>query len=68
MNLDFTKLGGLIPAVVQDASDGEVLMVGFMNEESLSSVREAFAQNCGGLFVSPHWRRIRYTASVCGKS
>ena len=26
MNLDFTKLNGLIPAVVQDASDGEVLM------------------------------------------
>ena len=34
MNLDFTKLNGLIPAVVQDASDGEVLMLGFMNQES----------------------------------
>ena len=27
--LDFEKLDGLIPAVVQNASDGEVLMVGF---------------------------------------
>src|SRR5690242_19110630 len=34
--LDFEKLGGLIPAVVQNASDGEVLMVGFMNQEALA--------------------------------
>lgn len=32
--LDFGKLGGLVPAVVQDHADGEVLMVGFMNEEA----------------------------------
>jgi len=30
--MDFTKLGGLIPAVVQDEISSEVLMVGFMNE------------------------------------
>ncbi len=34
--LDFEKLGGLIPAVVQNASDSQVLMVGFMNEEALT--------------------------------
>ena len=33
--LDFEKLGGLIPAVVQNANDSEVLMVGFMNREAL---------------------------------
>jgi len=32
--LDFEKLGGLLPAVVQNASDNEVLMVGFMNQEA----------------------------------
>jgi phosphoribosyl-AMP cyclohydrolase len=32
---DFEKLSGLLPAVVQDASDGEVLMVGFMNRQAL---------------------------------
>ncbi len=32
---DFGKLGGLIPAIVQDAANGEVLMVGFMNREAL---------------------------------
>jgi phosphoribosyl-AMP cyclohydrolase len=34
MDLDFTKLGGLITTVIQDHSTGRVLMVGFMNEES----------------------------------
>ena len=33
--LDFEKMDGLLPAVVQDAADGEVLMVGFMNDEAL---------------------------------
>ena len=32
MPLDFNKLDGLIPAVVQDATSHRVLMVGFMNE------------------------------------
>jgi phosphoribosyl-AMP cyclohydrolase len=32
---DFDKLSGLLPAVVQDSANGEVLMVGFMNREAL---------------------------------
>ena len=32
--LDFSKLQGLVPAVVQDADTRDVLMVGFMNEEA----------------------------------
>ena len=34
MNLDFNKLGGIIPAIVQDAQTNVVLMLGFMNEEA----------------------------------
>ncbi len=34
-DLDFEKMGGLLPAVVQDSSDGEVLMVGFMNRPAM---------------------------------
>ncbi len=34
MDLDFSKLAGLVPAVVQDARTREVLMVGFMNQEA----------------------------------
>ena len=37
--MDFTKLNGLIPAVIQDADTSEILMVGFMNEEALAETR-----------------------------
>jgi len=34
MEIDFDKMDGLAPAIVQEESTGEVLMVGFMNSES----------------------------------
>jgi phosphoribosyl-AMP cyclohydrolase len=40
MRMDFSKLDGLIPAVVQDDGTGEVLMVGFMNQEALDRTIE----------------------------
>lgn len=40
MDLDFDKTGGMIPAVVQDAGSGRVLMVGFMNEEAFRKTVE----------------------------
>lgn len=39
--MNFSKLDGLIPAVVQDDETGEVLMVGFMNEEALALTRSS---------------------------
>lgn len=33
--MDYSKLDGLIPAVIQDDVSNEVLMVGFMNQEAL---------------------------------
>ena len=38
--MDFTKLDGLIPAVIQDATSHEVLMVGFMNPDALALTRQ----------------------------
>lgn len=38
--MDFSKLDGLVPAVVQDERSGEVLMVGFMNQEAWDLTRE----------------------------
>ncbi|HLH09509.1 MAG TPA: phosphoribosyl-AMP cyclohydrolase [Terriglobales bacterium] len=35
MNIDFEKMGGLAPAIVQDSENGDVLMLGFVNPESL---------------------------------
>ena len=44
MKIDFDKLGGLAPAVVQDVATGRVLMVGFMNEEAFRrTVETGFA-------------------------
>jgi phosphoribosyl-AMP cyclohydrolase len=39
-NLDFNKNDGLIPAIVQNASDKAVLMLGYMNEMSLQKTLE----------------------------
>jgi phosphoribosyl-ATP pyrophosphohydrolase/phosphoribosyl-AMP cyclohydrolase len=39
--MDFSKLNGLIPAVIQDADSSEVLMVGFMNELALAQTQES---------------------------
>lgn len=33
--VDFDKQGGLVPAIVQDAENGEVLMLAYMSRESL---------------------------------
>ncbi|MDR1814179.1 MAG: bifunctional phosphoribosyl-AMP cyclohydrolase/phosphoribosyl-ATP diphosphatase, partial [Tannerella sp.] len=38
--MDFTKLNGLIPAIVQDAQTGVVLMLGFMNEDAYNKTLE----------------------------
>lgn len=40
MNIDFTKMNGLIPAIVQDALSGKVLMQGYMNEEAVAKTEE----------------------------
>src|SRR6266851_2063559 len=34
MNIDFEKMQGLVPAIVQDAGNGDILMLGFMNSEA----------------------------------
>ncbi len=39
--MDFAKLNGLVPAVVQDDESNEVLMVGFMNEAALALTQES---------------------------
>jgi phosphoribosyl-AMP cyclohydrolase len=44
MEIDFDKMQGLAPTVIQDASTGELLMVGFMNKEALDkTLRTGFA-------------------------
>lgn len=40
MNIDFNKMNGLVPAIVQDAISGKVLMQGYMNEAALAKTLE----------------------------
>jgi phosphoribosyl-AMP cyclohydrolase len=41
MEIDFEKMQGLIPAIVQDDSNSELLMVGFMNREALDKTLQS---------------------------
>ncbi|HVB98712.1 MAG TPA: phosphoribosyl-AMP cyclohydrolase [Candidatus Dormibacteraeota bacterium] len=41
MSLKFDKMNGLIPAIVQEWSTGEVLMLGFMNPEAFEETRRS---------------------------
>lgn len=41
MNLDFAKMGGLVPAIIQDAETEKVMMLGFMNEEAYQKTMDS---------------------------
>ena len=62
MEIDFTKQGGLVPAVVQDHATGEVLMLGFMNAEAL---RETY-QTGEVTFYSRSRRKLWRKGEVSG--
>ena len=74
MNLDFSKLDGLIPAVIQDARSGRVLMVGYMNGEAFRKTRETghvtfFSRSRNKLWMkgesSGHLLMVREIATDC---
>lgn len=54
MKLDFEKMGGLIPAIIQDDKTNKVLMLGFMNEEALEKTQET----CKVTFFSRTKKRL----------
>lgn len=41
VEIDFNKMDGLVPGIVQDAKTGEMLMLGFLNEESFRRTMES---------------------------
>lgn len=54
--IDWVKCGGLIPAIVQDAATGAVLMLGYMNREALEATERTrrvtfFSRSRGKLWV-----------------
>jgi phosphoribosyl-ATP pyrophosphohydrolase/phosphoribosyl-AMP cyclohydrolase len=40
MNLDFVKSNGLLPVIIQDNTSGQVLMLGYMNEEAFKKTQQ----------------------------
>jgi len=41
MIVDFNKMGGLVPAIIQDELTSKVLMLGYMNQEALTKTQES---------------------------
>jgi len=39
MSIDFSKTNGLVPVIIQDFASGQVLMLGYMNEEALAKTK-----------------------------
>jgi phosphoribosyl-AMP cyclohydrolase len=58
--IDFAKMDGLAPGIVQDARTGQVLMLGFLNEESWRKTKESG-------FVT-FWSRTRQKLWMKGES
>ena len=76
MELDFTKLDGLVAAVVQDATSGRVLMVGYMNraafEKTVSTGRVTFFSRSRHKLwtkgeTSGHWLNVREISTDCDR-
>ena len=60
IKLDFEKIGGLVPAVVQEYQSGEVLMLAFMNEEAWQATLSSGQ--------ATYYSRSRQTLWVKGKT
>ena len=52
--VDFAKQGGLVPVIVQDADDGTVLMLAYMNELALTRTIETAADEKHAAFDKSH--------------
>jgi phosphoribosyl-AMP cyclohydrolase len=62
--IDFEKVGGLVPAIAQDADSGEVLMLAWMNreayEETLRTRRACYFSRSRGRL----WRKGEESGNV----
>ena len=60
INLNFDKMGGLVPAIVQDHATGDVLMLAFMNKDSWQATLASGK--------ATYYSRTRQTQWVKGKT
>lgn len=76
LDLDWDKLNGLAPAIVQDAGNGAVLMMGYMNREALAATTATgrvtfWSRSKGRLWTkgetSGHFLHVRSVAADCDR-
>ncbi len=76
MNLDWDKMNGLIPAIVQDAGSGTVLMLGYMNADALKLTETSgnvtfWSRSKGRLWTkgesSGHFLRVKKIVADCDR-
>jgi phosphoribosyl-AMP cyclohydrolase / phosphoribosyl-ATP pyrophosphohydrolase len=72
--LDWDKMNGLVPAIVQDAASGAVLMLGYMNREALAATEATgrvtfWSRSKGRLWIkgesSGHFLEVRSISADC---
>jgi phosphoribosyl-AMP cyclohydrolase / phosphoribosyl-ATP pyrophosphohydrolase len=73
-DLDWDKGGGLLPAIVQDAGSGAVLMLGYMNRAALAATQSSgqvtfWSRSKGRLWTkgesSGHFLKVKHIAADC---
>jgi phosphoribosyl-ATP pyrophosphohydrolase/phosphoribosyl-AMP cyclohydrolase len=76
LDLDWDKTNGLIPAVIQDAGSGAVLMLGYMNPEALAATQASgrvtfWSRSKGRLWTkgetSGHFLQVKDIAADCDR-
>lgn len=76
LDLDWAKMNGLMPAIVQDAGSGAVLMLGYMNAEALAATQASgrvtfFSRSKGRLWTkgesSGHFLQVQDIAADCDR-
>ena len=76
VRIDFAKMGGLIPAIAQDADSGQVLMLAFMNQEAwrltlATGEAHYFSRSSNAIWhkgaTSGHTQKVKDIAFDCDK-
>jgi phosphoribosyl-ATP pyrophosphohydrolase/phosphoribosyl-AMP cyclohydrolase len=76
LDLDWSKMNGLVPAIVQDAGNGAVLMLGYMNQEALAATQSSgcvtfWSRSKKRLWTkgetSGHFLRVKEIAADCDR-
>ena len=67
MELNFEKLNGLVPAIIQDNCTGKVLMLGFMNREAYEKTVETGLVTFFSRTRQTLWTKVKQ-AAICSMS